>query len=34
MSTSKQEALLFTKLHEELKGTGGLKFVNIRETAR
>jgi ferredoxin len=28
-----QEAPLFSELHEELKGGGGLKFVNIRETA-
>lgn len=28
-----QEAPLFSELHGELKGTGGLKFVNIRETA-
>ena len=28
-----QEAPLFTELHEELKGAGSLKFVNIRETA-
>lgn len=33
MSKSKQEAPLFSKLHEELKGRGNLKFVNIRETA-
>jgi ferredoxin len=28
-----QEAPLFTELHGELKGTGALQFVNIRETA-
>jgi len=28
-----QEAPLFSELHEELKGSGGLKFVNIRENA-
>jgi ferredoxin len=28
-----QEAPLFSELHQELKGTGALKFVNIRETA-
>lgn len=28
-----QEAPLFSELHEELKGGGSLKFVNIRETA-
>jgi len=28
-----QEAPLFSELHEQLKGGGGLKFVNIRETA-
>lgn len=28
-----QEAPLFSELHEELKGEGNLKFVNIRETA-
>jgi len=28
-----QEAPLFSELHAELKGSGGLKFVNIRETA-
>ncbi len=28
-----QEAPLFGELHEELKGTGGIKFVNIREMA-
>ena len=28
-----QEAPLFSELHEEMKGNGGLKFVNIRETA-
>src|SRR3970040_3031508 len=28
-----QEAPLFSELHEELKGDGSLKFVNIRETA-
>jgi len=28
-----QEAPLFSELHAELKGTGSLKFVNIRETA-
>jgi len=28
-----QEAPLFSELHEQLKGDGGLKFVNIRETA-
>jgi ferredoxin len=28
-----QEAPLFGELHGELKGTGGIQFVNIRETA-
>ncbi|HEY7742265.1 MAG TPA: 4Fe-4S binding protein [Burkholderiales bacterium] len=28
-----QEAPLFSELHEQLKGEGALKFVNIRETA-
>src|SRR5262245_32613851 len=28
-----QEAALFTELHGELKGTGAIQFVNIRETA-
>jgi ferredoxin len=28
-----QEAPLFTELHGELKGAGGLKFVNVREVA-
>lgn len=28
-----QEAPLFTELHSELKATGGISFVNIRETA-
>ena len=28
-----QEAPLFGELHEELKGEGGIQFVNIRETA-
>ncbi|HSE02076.1 MAG TPA: 4Fe-4S binding protein [Burkholderiales bacterium] len=28
-----QEAPLFSELHEQLQGSGGLKFVNIRETA-
>ena len=28
-----QEATFFTELHGELKGKGGLRFVNIRETA-
>jgi ferredoxin len=28
-----QEAPLFSELHEESKATGGIKFVNIRETA-
>jgi ferredoxin len=28
-----QEAPLFSELHGELKGAGGIKFVNIRETA-
>ena len=28
-----QEAPLFDELHGELKGTGGIQFVNIRETA-
>lgn len=28
-----QEAPLFGELHEELKGAGGIQFVNIRETA-
>jgi ferredoxin len=28
-----QEAPLFSELHGQLKGAGGLKFVNIRETA-
>ena len=28
-----QEAPLFGELHEELKAAGGIKFVNIRETA-
>ena len=28
-----QEAPLFTELHGELKGAGGIQFVNIRETA-
>lgn len=28
-----QEAPLFAELHHELKATGGIKFVNIRETA-
>ncbi len=28
-----QEAPLFSELHEELKGEGGIQFVNIRETA-
>jgi ferredoxin len=28
-----QEAPLFDELHEELKGTGAIRFVNIRETA-
>lgn len=28
-----QEAPLFRELHEEFKGTGDLRFVNIRETA-
>lgn len=28
-----QEAPLFTELHNELTGTGSIKFVNIRETA-
>src|SRR4051812_27854130 len=28
-----QEAPLFTELHQELKGTGDIRFVNIRENA-
>jgi ferredoxin len=28
-----QEAPLFSELHQEMKGTGGLQFINIRETA-
>ena len=28
-----QEAPLFSELHEQLQGSGSLKFVNIRETA-
>ena len=28
-----QEAPLFAELHDEFKATGGIKFVNIRETA-
>ncbi len=28
-----QEAPLFTELHGELKGSGAIQFVNIRETA-
>lgn len=28
-----QEAPLFAELHDEFKGTGSIKFVNIRETA-
>ena len=28
-----QEAPLFSELHEQLQGSGGLKFVNIRESA-
>ena len=28
-----QEAPLFTELHGELKGAGGIQFVNIRENA-
>jgi ferredoxin len=28
-----QEAPLFAELHDELKATGGIRFVNIRETA-